>query len=520
MVAWLQRAGARGTHETHATCETMQLCNCDPRMIAQAAIRGVIFDMDGVLTDSEPLINAAAIAMFREKGLEVQPGDFLPFVGAGEDRYIGGVAEKHHFSLDLPAAKRRTYEIYLGLVPTQLKTFPGTLELVRACRQAGLRLAVASSADRVKIQANLRQIGLPPETWDAVVTGEDVGPKKPAPDIFLSAAARLGLTPAQCVVVEDAVNGVQAAKAAGMRCVAVAQTFPTAQLQQADVLRQTIMEVSIGDLVGAATDAESGALPPVIPTYTCGPTVSPAEGPAGPWGLWATLGLTALVIVAFVSVQAVFMVAWTLVATASGQPVHAHGLEANGLFVALATCASTPVAIGLTWLFTQMRRGRRVTEYLGFRSVALREVMRWTMALLLLIALSDSLTAWLGRPLVPECMVQLYRTAGFVPVLALAIVVLAPMMEETLFRGFLFEGILHSRLGWFGAIVLTSLLWSLIHVQYDAYGIATVFVSGLLLGYVRLRTGSLYATIFLHGLMNLVATVEVAAMLRWLTPTE
>jgi len=75
----------------------------------------VIFDMDGVLVDSEPLINAAAIAMFRENGLVVQPEDFLPFVGAGEDRYIGGVAETYRFTLDLPAAKQRTYEIYLDL---------------------------------------------------------------------------------------------------------------------------------------------------------------------------------------------------------------------------------------------------------------------------------------------------------------------------------------------------------------------------------------------------------------------
>src|SRR6266568_190044 len=126
-------------------------------------IRAVIFDMDGVLTDSEPLINAAAIAMFKEKGLTVQPEDFLPFVGTGEDRYIGGVAEKYQFPLDLPAAKARTYEIYLELVPKQLRAFPSAVELVHNCHAAGLRVAVASSADRVKIEANLRQIGLPPE---------------------------------------------------------------------------------------------------------------------------------------------------------------------------------------------------------------------------------------------------------------------------------------------------------------------------------------------------------------------
>jgi beta-phosphoglucomutase len=211
-------------------------------------IRAVIFDMDGVLTDSEPLINAAAVAMFKEQGLAVQPADFLPFVGAGEDRYIGGVAEKYDFPLDLPTAKRRTYEIYLGLVPAALRAFPGAPDFVRRCRAAGLLVAVASSADAIKIAANLQQIGLPGDFWDGVVTGEEAQHKKPAPDIFLAAAQKLAVTPAECVVVEDAVNGVQAAKAAGMRCIAVAQTFPAGKLQAADVVRENIGQIRLSDV--------------------------------------------------------------------------------------------------------------------------------------------------------------------------------------------------------------------------------------------------------------------------------
>ena len=211
-------------------------------------IRAVIFDMDGVLTNSEPLINSAAIAMFKEKGLTVQPEDFLPFVGTGEERYVAGVAEKYHFPLDAAAAKQRTYEIYLDLVPPQLEAFPGVHDLVRKCRRAGLRLAVASSADKIKVVANLKKIELPPESWDAVVTGERVEHKKPAPDIFLTAARDLRVPPAQCVVVEDAVNGIEAAKAAGMRCIAVAQTFPAERLQAADIVRDRISDVRLSDL--------------------------------------------------------------------------------------------------------------------------------------------------------------------------------------------------------------------------------------------------------------------------------
>ena len=213
-------------------------------------VTAVIFDMDGVLTDSEPLINAAAIAMFKEFGLEVLPSDFVPFVGAGEDRYIGGVAELHRFPIDLPAAKRRTYEIYLELVPARLEVFPGAQALVARCRAAQLKIAVASSADRIKVAANLDKIGLPLQSWDAVVTGEDVVNKKPAPDIFLKAAKALSTAAANCVVVEDAVNGIDAALAAGMRCVAVAQSFPRERLVAAQLVRGGIADVSIPDLLG------------------------------------------------------------------------------------------------------------------------------------------------------------------------------------------------------------------------------------------------------------------------------
>ena len=210
-----------------------------------------IFDMDGVLTDSEPLINEAAIAMFAERGLAVASAEFRPFVGMGEDRYIGGVAEAHGIRLDVADAKRRTYELYFALARERLRAFPGAIELVRACRDCSLRVALASGGDRVRVTANLDAIGLPVASWDAVVAAEDAARKKPAPDLFLAAARALGVAPSACVVIEDALNGVRAAKAAGMRCVAVAQTFPTDQLGAADLVRPRIAEVTVADLIGS-----------------------------------------------------------------------------------------------------------------------------------------------------------------------------------------------------------------------------------------------------------------------------
>lgn len=195
-------------------------------------IKAVLFDMDGVLVDSEEYICKAAMAMFKEKGLRVKPEDFLPFVGAGEDRYIGGVAQKYDFPLDLPKAKERTYEIYGQMVSGEIEPLPGVKEFISKCRDMKLKLSVATSADKVKMLTNLREIGIPAETFDQTVNGQDVEHKKPAPDIYLIAARKLGVDPKNCLVVEDAQNGVEAAKAAGCKCLGLTTSFSAEQLRE------------------------------------------------------------------------------------------------------------------------------------------------------------------------------------------------------------------------------------------------------------------------------------------------
>lgn len=204
--------------------------------------RAVLFDMDGVLVDSERFISAAAIRMFEEHGVRVKEEDFLPFVGTGENRYIGGVAEKYGVRFELERAKARTYEIYAGLVRGKLRALPGAVEFVNRSRARGLACAVATSADRVKLEVNLREIGLPADTFDALVNGLDVERKKPHPDIYLEAARRLGVEPGRCLVVEDAVSGVTAAKAAGARCLALTTSFPAERLTDADWTVGTLAE--------------------------------------------------------------------------------------------------------------------------------------------------------------------------------------------------------------------------------------------------------------------------------------
>jgi HAD superfamily hydrolase (TIGR01509 family) len=206
-------------------------------------IQGVLFDMDGVLVDSESFICKAAIKMFDELGLEVQPEDFQPFVGMGENRYIGGVAEHYGINVDIEKVKARTYEIYRNIVKGKLSPLPGAHEFLSKCRNKGLKLALATSADTIKMDVNLKEIGLSRESFHSIVTGLDVNRKKPFPDIYLKAAENLGLKSVDCLVVEDAVSGIKSGKAAGCRCLAVTSSFDSEALKEADWICDSLLNV-------------------------------------------------------------------------------------------------------------------------------------------------------------------------------------------------------------------------------------------------------------------------------------
>jgi HAD superfamily hydrolase (TIGR01509 family) len=206
-------------------------------------IKGVLFDMDGVLVDSEHLMCKAAIQLFREKGYTVYPEDFKPFSGMGENKYLGGVAAKYGVQIDLIKDKERAYTIFGELAHGNLSALPGAVNFIRKCRGRGLKLAIATSADKIKLEINLRETGLDKEFFDSIVTGMDVKNKKPFPDIYLKAAINLQLEPFECLVVEDAVSGITSAKAAGCRCLAVETTFGREALSEADWICKSLTDV-------------------------------------------------------------------------------------------------------------------------------------------------------------------------------------------------------------------------------------------------------------------------------------
>ncbi|HYW96565.1 MAG TPA: HAD-IA family hydrolase [Bacteroidales bacterium] len=203
-------------------------------------IKAVLFDMDGVLVDSEKFINQAGVELFREKGYDVKPEDFTPFTGMGENRYLGGVAEKYNIPFDVKKDKARAYQIYGELVKGKLEALDGVHEFIDKCKKKNLRMAVATSADEVKMKINLRETGLKEDAFDALVNGLDVENRKPDPEIYLKAAKMIGVDPSSCLVVEDAVSGVKAAKAAGCNCLALTTSFSKNELDGADWFAETL----------------------------------------------------------------------------------------------------------------------------------------------------------------------------------------------------------------------------------------------------------------------------------------
>ena len=182
--------------------------------------KAILFDMDGVLIESEFLMRHSAIQALAEYGIEAKHEDFVEFTGMGEDKFVGGVAEKygHTYTFDM---KERAYD-YFGQQVKELAHVPaGVKEMLMTLHEKGLVMAVCSAADLRKVRYNIQAIGVDESIFSALVTGSDVERKKPFPDIYLKGAQLIGMDPKDCLVVEDAVSGINAAHAAGMDAVGV-----------------------------------------------------------------------------------------------------------------------------------------------------------------------------------------------------------------------------------------------------------------------------------------------------------
>ena len=233
-----------------------------------------------------------------------------------------------------------------------------------------------------------------------------------------------------------------------------------------------------------------------------------------PWGRVSTFGLAVFALLAG-QMAALLALTWWY-----GQSLgHLPNFSGDGAAISLIIAVSTPVEVGLLALFAR-RASASAADYLGLIWPRRGEVVFGVAAMVVLIVAGNVLSWLLGRNLVTPFQLDIYKTAsagGWLLWLWLAIVVFTPIGEEILFRGFLFRGWLRSPRDVWPVIVVTSLLWALIHVQYDWYTIGQIFVFGLLLGWMRWATGSTLLTILLHALINSEGMIETFVDLKWLT---
>ncbi len=211
--------------------------------MAEEVYGAVIFDMDGVIVDTAPQHFAAWRRLLAEMGYEFNEEEFHITFGQRNQEILRHILGDELSELQVEELGHKKEEYYRGLVQGKMNASPGFMSLLKSLRNDALRIAVGTSAPQENVELILDELGIR-EQLDAVVTAEDVERGKPDPEVFLLAAQRCNVEPKRCVVFEDAVAGIEAARAAGMGCIGVGR----ADITQADLVIDSLEEVTIADV--------------------------------------------------------------------------------------------------------------------------------------------------------------------------------------------------------------------------------------------------------------------------------
>jgi beta-phosphoglucomutase family hydrolase len=211
------------------------------------AIEAVIFDMDGTVVDTTELEYKAWHRMMQEQGVEFTHEEYIKVLGAKGSEIV-----KKHLDWDEEAIQeilqnKETY--FKELVAQQgLELIPGVEKVLQDIQQIPLKMALATGASRKKLEFVLEKLPIK-QYFEAMITADETNSGKPDPEVFLNAAKKLGVAPGNCIVMEDARNGAQAAKKGGMLCIAITTTRSEDQLQAADLIVDGYHELDIRQFV-------------------------------------------------------------------------------------------------------------------------------------------------------------------------------------------------------------------------------------------------------------------------------
>lgn len=217
----------------------------------------LILDVDGVIADTEPLSRRASTQAFNDlHNVTLKDSDHLPFMGTTATKHAEGIAAAYGLSIDTEEVVSAHREHFIRELETSEDlVFPGVHAILAAiAKRPDWRIALATSSGRARSEATVRAAGIDEGLLAAWLTGDDVREPKPDPEIYRSIAAELRLFPLQCVVIEDSVAGVRAAKAASMHCIAVTNTFPGELLREADRIVDSLESVDVTMLYDLVSD--------------------------------------------------------------------------------------------------------------------------------------------------------------------------------------------------------------------------------------------------------------------------
>ncbi|MGI4763067.1 MAG: HAD family hydrolase [Janthinobacterium lividum] len=215
-------------------------------------IRTVIFDMDGVIIDTEPIHHHAFFTQFAELGITVSDALYASFLGSSTRNVFQRLKQEFSLPQEVDELLRRKRELFNQAFDTDadLDLLPGVRALIEDIQQRGLQMVLASSASKATITRVFDRFGLGPY-FTHRVSGEDFAQSKPNPEIFVHAASLAETPVTECIVIEDSANGVAAAKAAGIYCIGYASPHSAGQdLRLADRIIQHFSELSAADIEG------------------------------------------------------------------------------------------------------------------------------------------------------------------------------------------------------------------------------------------------------------------------------
>jgi beta-phosphoglucomutase family hydrolase len=209
--------------------------------------KGVIWDLDGVIADTAHYHRKAWQETFRKMGREFTEDDFKYSFGLRNYDIIPGILGKEISNEEINRISDEKEVVFRRLIAGNIKPLPGVIVLMKSLEDAGFQMGLASSTPRENIHLVLEGLGIR-NYLKCVIAAEDVSRGKPDPQVFLLAAVKLGIEPGDCIVIEDAVAGVAAARSAGMRCLAITTTHPRGSLREADLIVDSLVEVSVDDI--------------------------------------------------------------------------------------------------------------------------------------------------------------------------------------------------------------------------------------------------------------------------------